>query len=138
MGNLRQVFTSRDIWHMLNKKTQVNCEADQGLCLHSIDSTMPLLSKSKISSLWQSSRAIQPGLCQTWSETPKTVFSQRDSFFIRTRSVSTIPIVISTPQFCQSYADFFLVFFSTSQIFIFFLSFLFCRLSFFSYHLTTC
>ena len=25
----------------------------------------------------------QPGLCQTWSETPKTVFSQQGSFYSR-------------------------------------------------------
>ena len=36
----------------------------------SVDSTVPLLSKSKISSLLPSSVAVQPGLCRTWSETP--------------------------------------------------------------------
>ena len=35
-----------------------NREADQRLCFRYIDSTIPLL----------------PGLCQTWSETPKTCF----------------------------------------------------------------
>ena len=46
-----------------------NCEADQRLCFRYTDSTIPLLSKSEISSLWPSSVAEQPGLCQTWLET---------------------------------------------------------------------
>ena len=51
-----------------------NREADKCLCFRNMDSTTPLLSKSKISILWPSSVAVQPGLCRTWSETPKTVF----------------------------------------------------------------
>ena len=51
-----------------------NREADQRLCFRYTDSTIPLLSKSEISSLWPSTVAVQPGLCQTWSETPKTGF----------------------------------------------------------------
>ena len=51
-----------------------NCEADQRLCFRYTDSTIPLLSKSKISSLQSSSVLVQLGLCQTWSETPKTGF----------------------------------------------------------------
>ena len=51
-----------------------NREADQRLCFRYTDSTIPLLPKSKISSLWPSSVAVQPGLCGTWSETPKTGF----------------------------------------------------------------
>ena len=51
-----------------------NCEADQRLCFHYADSTIPLLPKSEISSLQLSSVAVQPGLCRTWSETPKTGF----------------------------------------------------------------
>ena len=51
-----------------------NREADQRLCFRYIDSTIPLLSKSKISSLKPSSVAVQPGLCGTWLETPKTGF----------------------------------------------------------------
>ena len=39
-----------------------------------IDSTIFLLSRSQISSLYPSSVRVQPGLCQTWSETPKTGF----------------------------------------------------------------
>ena len=51
-----------------------NREADQRLCFHYTDSTIPLLSKYEISSLWPSSVAVQPGLCRTWSEIPKTGF----------------------------------------------------------------
>ena len=51
-----------------------NREADQHLCFRFIDSTIPLLPKSEISNLWPSSVAVQPGLCGTWSETPKTGF----------------------------------------------------------------
>ena len=51
-----------------------NREADQRLCFRYSDSTIPLLSKSKISRLLPSSVTAQPGLCRTWSETPKTGF----------------------------------------------------------------
>ena len=52
-----------------------NCAADQRLCFrYTINSTMPLLPKSEISSLKPSSVAVQPGLCQARSETPKTGF----------------------------------------------------------------
>ena len=51
-----------------------NREADQRLCFRYTDSTIPLLSKSEISSLYLSSVAVQPGLCRTWWETPKTGF----------------------------------------------------------------
>ena len=49
-------------------------EADQRLCFRYTDSTIPLLSKSEISSLQPSSVVVQSGLCRTWSETPKTGF----------------------------------------------------------------
>ena len=51
-----------------------NREADQRLCFHHTDSAIPLLSKPDISSLWPSSVAEQPGLCQTRLKTPKTGF----------------------------------------------------------------
>ena len=51
-----------------------NREADQRLCFRYTDSTIPLLSKSEISSLWRSSVAAQPGLYRTWSKIPKTGF----------------------------------------------------------------
>ena len=51
-----------------------NCEADQRLCFRYTDSTIPLLSKSKISSFYPAYVTVQVGLCQTWSEIPKTGF----------------------------------------------------------------
>ena len=51
-----------------------NCAADKGLCFRYTDCTIPLLPKSEISSLLPSSVVVQPGLCQTWSENPKTGF----------------------------------------------------------------
>ena len=51
-----------------------NRKADQRLCFSYRESTIPLLSKSEISSLKPSSVAVQAGLCQTWSETQKTGF----------------------------------------------------------------
>ena len=46
-----------------------NREADRRFCFRYIDSTIPLLPKSEILSLWPSSIAVQPGLCLTRSET---------------------------------------------------------------------
>ena len=57
-----------------------NREADQRLCFRYIDSTIPLLSKSEISSLYPSSVVVQSGLCQTSTETRTLVFSRRGSF----------------------------------------------------------
>ena len=48
--------------------------ADQRLCFRYIDSTIPLLPNSDISSLLPSSVAVQPGVCRTWLETPNTGF----------------------------------------------------------------
>ena len=47
--------------------------ADQRLCFRYIDSTIPPLSYSEISSLKPSSVVLQPRLCWTWSETLKAV-----------------------------------------------------------------
>ena len=44
-----------------------NCEADQHLCFRYMDSTIPLLYKTKISNLLPSSVLVQLGLCQTCS-----------------------------------------------------------------------
>ena len=57
-----------------------NCEADQCICFHYLDSTISLLPKSEISSFYPSSVLVQLGLCQTWLETPKTAFSRRSSY----------------------------------------------------------
>ena len=51
-----------------------NREADQRLCFRYKESTIPLLPKSKISSHYLFPVAVQPGLCRTRSETPKTGF----------------------------------------------------------------
>ena len=48
--------------------------ADQRPCFRYIDSTIPLLPKSKILSLWPSSVVVEASLCRTWSETRKTGF----------------------------------------------------------------
>ena len=52
-----------------------NREADQRLCFRCIDSTIPLLSKSEISSFKPSPVVVQPGLCPTRSETRMLFFS---------------------------------------------------------------
>ena len=80
-----------------------NREADQRLCFRYTDSSIPLLSKSEISSLYPSSVAVQPGLCRTWSETLKTGFlttrlklsdqslvSEKDSSFLHSDSKNTV------------------------------------------------
>ena len=51
-----------------------NRQADRRLCFRYTNSAISLLPKYEISSLQPSSVAVQPGLCQTWSETPKTGF----------------------------------------------------------------
>ena len=51
-----------------------NREADQRLCFRYLDSTIPLLPKSEMSSLFPYSVIAQPSLCRTRSETPKTGF----------------------------------------------------------------
>ena len=51
-----------------------NRTADQRRCFRYTNSAIPLLAKSEISSLWLSSVVVQPGLCLTLSETPKTGF----------------------------------------------------------------
>ena len=63
-----------------------NREADQRLCFRYTDSTIPLLPKSEISSLLAFSVTVQPGLCRTWSETPKTGF-------LRTRLIYSLFIL---------------------------------------------
>ena len=58
---------------------RINCGADQCLCFFYMDSTIPLLSKSKISSLLPSSETVQAGLCQTWSKPKLLIFSRTGS-----------------------------------------------------------
>ena len=65
-------------------------EADQRICFRYTDSTIPPLPKYEISSFLLSSVTVQPGLCMTWSETPKTgflitrlIYKSLDEFEIR-------------------------------------------------------
>ena len=66
-----------------------NREADQRLCFRYTDSTIALLPKSEISSLWLFTVAAQPGLCQIWSETPKTGFLRTRLKYYRCITVLT-------------------------------------------------
>ena len=45
---------------------QLRVTPDQRLCFRYMDSTIPLLRKSEISSLKPPSMAVQPDLCGTW------------------------------------------------------------------------
>ena len=64
-----------------------NREADQRLCFHYTDNTIPLLPKSENSSLQLSSVAVQPGLRRTWSKTPKTDFLTTRLIYVVSRFV---------------------------------------------------
>ena len=55
-------------------------EADQRLCFRYTDCTIPLLPKSKSSSLLPSPVLVQPGLCWTCSETTLLVFPRDGSY----------------------------------------------------------
>ena len=57
-----------------------NREADQRLCFRYTESTIPLLSKSEISSLQPSSVVVQPGLCR---KPRRPVFLPRGSNYLR-------------------------------------------------------
>ena len=59
-------------------------EADECLCFRYTDSTIPLLPKTEISSLYASVIA-QPHFCRAWSETPKTGF-------LTTRLILALPL----------------------------------------------
>ena len=56
-----------------------NKGADQRHCFRYLDSTIPLLLKSEISSFWLFSVLVQVGLCQTCSETTLLVFPRGGS-----------------------------------------------------------
>ena len=82
-----------------------NRQADQRLCFRYKNSTIPLLPKSEISRLYPSSVAVQPGLCRTWSETPKTGFLRTrlnyGQFSIKTYDADVIRIA-SAKRFIQA------------------------------------
>ena len=73
-------------------KPQISCavtaQVISAFVFHYMDSTILLLFKSEISSLQPSSVAAQPGLCQTWSETQRRVFSQRGSYILVSSAMS--------------------------------------------------
>ena len=54
-----------------------NREADQRVCFRYLDSTIPLLPKSKISSFYPSPVAVKSGLCQTWSEFVPSIYVEK-------------------------------------------------------------
>ena len=58
-----------------------NREADQRLCFHYLDSAIPLLLKTKISSFQLFSVLVQPDLCLTCSETTLLVFPTRQLMY---------------------------------------------------------
>ena len=69
--------------------------ADQRLCFRYTDSTIPLLPESENLSLYPSSVAVQPGLCGTWSETPKTGFLITRLISSRTMKKTTMCLICS-------------------------------------------
>ena len=75
-----------------------NREADQRLCFRYIDGTIyPLpIYMYEISSLWPSSMAVQPGLCGTWSETPKTGFLRTRLMLDLIQDTSSLLMCIDT------------------------------------------
>ena len=80
---LSRILRKREFCLCENKcadQLRSNCKADQRLCFHYTDSTIPLLLKSKTSPFYPSSIAAQADLCQAYSESPKSVFSCRGSF----------------------------------------------------------
>ena len=58
-----------------------NSAFDLRLCFRNIDSTIPLLLKSEISSLQPSSVVVQPDLCRTWTETLETSFLMKQLIY---------------------------------------------------------
>ena len=58
-----------------------NREADQRLGFRYMNSTIPFLLKSEISSFYLFSVTVQAGLCRTWSETTLLVFPRGGSLF---------------------------------------------------------
>ena len=80
-----------------------NREADQRLCFRYTDSTIPLLPIYEISSLLPSCVVVQPGLCRTWSETPKTGFLTTRLRYTVVLSIVLVFIRLSEPLTSRSY-----------------------------------
>ena len=81
-----------------------NKDADQRLCFRYKDSTIPLLPKSEISSLYPSSVAVQPGLCR---KPRRPIFSERGPYY---QYPSNPTLIVAKPKFTSlriSVHDFF-------------------------------
>ena len=78
-------------------------KADQRLCFRYMDSTIPLLPKSKISSLQPSSVLVQSNLSRTWAETQMTGFlltPLKFMFHCHNSNQSNMSHVMRKPAFC--------------------------------------
>ena len=71
-----------------------NREADQRLFFRYIYSTIPLLSKSEIPSLYPSFVAVQPGLCETRSETRMLVTRDAAQMSLTERTTTDAPLAL--------------------------------------------
>ena len=89
--------------HEDTDQLRVNREADQRLCFRYTNSTIPLLHESEYSSLKPSSLIVQPGLCGTWSETPKTGF-------LTTRLIWYSNLKIMECLYCSCRTQFYILF----------------------------
>ena len=56
-----------------------SAQSDQRICFRCLDSIIPLVSISEISSIYLVSVAAQAGLSLPWSQTPKTGFSRDEA-----------------------------------------------------------
>ena len=56
------------------RSAYASAQSDHAFFIRCLDSIIPLVSKSEISSLYLASVAAQAGLSLTWSQTPKTGF----------------------------------------------------------------
>ena len=74
--------TNNPLWRKQRHRSASHCEAEQRLCFHYTDSTIPRLYKTKISSLQPSSVTVQAGLCRTCSENTLLVFPRGSSFYL--------------------------------------------------------
>ena len=77
------------------------CEADQRLCFRYMASTIPLLSKSKISSLYPSSVLLQADLCKTRSETQIVAFSHAQAHIFSKERKVNLPSRLSISRLCH-------------------------------------
>ena len=95
-ANLSLVMRKPDFCICENKdddQLRGNCEADQRFCFRYTDSTIPLLPKYETTSLLPCSVTVQPGLCGTWSETPKIHFLTTRLICLNFRVITAIFLV---------------------------------------------